>query len=171
MTWGVWAKPDVPSSIRAVLSADDGSFDRGIDIDARGGGGDTWSSFTGSGVVSSGVTPSTSTWTFLAAVYDQSLATMTFYVNDQAVTVATSFGTSHTFFDIGHNPDFGEFFIGALDNVFVYNQTLTPTEIAAIRTNGFPTSPVPEIDPGSAAGVAAFVAGFFSLHRRHRRIR
>ncbi|MBU6277391.1 MAG: hypothetical protein KGQ61_12205 [Planctomycetes bacterium] len=170
MTWGAWAKPDGTQPIKTVLAGDNGSFDRGINIDFRGGGGDSWSTFNGSGAVASGVAPSTTEWTFLAVVYDQSLSTLTFYVNDQSWLSSTNFGDSHTFFDIGHNPDFGEFFYGGVDNVFVYDQALTSSEIASIRTTGFPGA-VPEVDPGAAGNVAAFVAGVLSLayRRRHGR--
>ena len=170
MTWGAWAKPDGTQPIKTVLTGDNGSFDRGMTIDARGGGAVAWSTFNGAGVVSSGVSPSTSAWTFLAAVYDQSLSTMTFYVNDQSVVISTAFGDSHTFFDMGHNPDFGEFFYGSLDNVFVYDQALTSLEIAAIRTNGFPLNAVPEIDPGSLGRVMTLLAGTLVLLGRHRRM-
>lgn len=165
LTWGAWAQPLATNGNRAVLSSDNGDYDRDIDIDTRTGG--QWSTFNGNGAVSSGVTPSTSAFTFLAAVYNQNANSLIFYVDGQSVSSATSFGSSHTFFDIGHNPDFGEFFNGTIDNVFVYNQALTANDIATIRANGFPTpAAVPE--PGSVAllvGVA-LVGGHLLSRRR-----
>jgi hypothetical protein len=137
LTWGAWVKPSSTNPIRAVLSADDGGYDRDIDIDYRGNGVPEWSAFTGNGVVGSGVAPSPTEWVFVAAVYDQTQAVMTLYVGDTAVTATTSFGQSFNFFDIGHNPGSGEFFEGAIDNVFVYGDALTPSQMADIRTQGF----------------------------------
>jgi autotransporter-associated beta strand protein len=137
LTWGAWVKPTNTNPIRAVLSADDGGYDRDIDIDYRGNGVPEWSAFTGNGVVGSGVAPSPTDWVFVAAVYDEAQAVMTLYVGDTAVTATTSFGPSFNFFDIGHNPGSGEFFEGAIDNVFVYGDALTASQIADIRTQGF----------------------------------
>jgi Concanavalin A-like lectin/glucanases superfamily/PEP-CTERM motif len=162
MTSGAWVMPTATNPIRAVLPSDDGGFDRDIDIDNRGGT-TSWSAFTGSGVLGSGVTPSTSAWTFLAAVYDQSSNSLTYYVNGMAFSTSTSFGGSMPFFDIGNNPGFGENFSGLIDNVFVYNQALTPSEIATIRSDGFPSS-VPEPSSLTLLGIAA--VGLTMLRRR-----
>jgi hypothetical protein len=146
LTWGAWAKPAVGGAgIQAVLSNDDGGYDRQISIDQRGGS-NAWSAFTGNGVLGSGVQPSTSDWTFLAAVYDEAQRSMTFYVNGQAVSATTSFGGSPDSFAIGRNPTFAEFFQGSIDNVFVYDEALSADRIAEIRSTGFPsaTAAVPE---------------------------
>jgi hypothetical protein len=158
MTWGAWVKPSATNPIRTVLSADDSGYNRDSNIGNRGGS--TWSVFTGSSVIGSDVTPSTSGWTFLAASYDQSSRTMIFYVNVTSTTITnTSFGSSFGYFDIGHNPDYGEYFNGSIDNVFVYNQALTSTQIAAIQSSGFP---VPEPSTGVLTGVGLTIIGVAS---------
>lgn len=164
MTWGAWARPTVTNPIRTVLSGDNSGFDRTITIDSRGGT-ISWSSFTGLGVLGSGVTPSTTAWTFLAAVYDQPASSLTFYVDGQSFTTTSSFGASHTYFDIGRNPDFGELFSGSIDNVFVYDDALSPSEVAEIRTNGFPAVPEPSTSGMSLAGLAW---GGWSMWRRRK---
>jgi hypothetical protein len=162
MTWGAWVMPTATNPIRAVLSSDNGGFDRDIDIDSRGGS-TSWSAFTGNGVLGSGVAPSTSAWTFLAAVYNQSTNSLTFYVNGQSFTTTTNFGSSEPTFDIGNNPGFGENYNGLIDNVFVYNQALSASQIGTIRANGFPSS-VPEPSTLTLLGIA--VVGLAGVARR-----
>lgn len=154
MTWGAWVKPNVTNGIRAVLSNDDGGFDRDIDIDSRVSG--HWGAFRGSGVFDSGITPSTTDFTFLAAVYNQSTNSLTFYVNGTSLSTTSNFGTTaHNFFDIGRNPSFNEFTGGLIDNAFIYNEALTPSQIADIRANGFPvTTAVHGPEPSSLALLA-----------------
>lgn len=164
MTWGAWVMPNQTNGIRAVISADDGNFDRTINIDPRGGS--TWSVFRGTGVFGSGVGPSTTKWTFLAAVYDQATASVTFHVDGQSFSTSSNFGKSWTFFDIGHNPSFGEFFVGSIDNVFVYDRALSSGEIAEIREYGF-SAAVPE-----PSTMIMFVMGILSsIHSFFRRKR
>ena len=163
MTWGAWVKPTATDPIRAVLSTDNAGFDRDIDIDSRGGS-TAWSAFTGNGVLSSGVSPSTSQWTFLAVAYNQPANTLSFYVDGIGFGVATNFGGSQGFFDIGHNPSFGEFFGGSIDNVFVYDRVLSVSEIQALRNNGFPASLVPE--PSSLLLTLAGLVPLAFLRRR-----
>ena len=169
MTWGAWVKFDVGGTTptRQILSTDNGSFDRSLGIDTRGGGGTTLSAFTGGGVLGSGVAPSTSQWTVVAATYDQSIHSMTFYVNGQSSTVTTSFDSSQTFFDIGHNPQVGEFFNGEIDNVFVYDKALTAGEIATIQTNGISApAPVPEPSSFALLGLGGLGLAIRAIKRR-----
>lgn len=146
LTWGAWAKPTAGGqSMQAVLSADNGGFDRQITIDHRGGA-NSWSTFTGNGVLGSGITPSSSDWTFLAAVYNQAQGNVTFYVNGQTFSAPTNFGPSLDYFAIGRNPSFSEFYGGLIDNVFVYDEALSADQVAQLRATGFPSanSAVPE---------------------------
>ena len=173
MTWGAWVRSDSTTSVRQVLSIDDntpGDFDRSIAIDHRGGGGVGWSAFrgpaSGGQVVGSGSRPVTAgQWTFLAASYDETINEMRFYVDNMAAIVAsTAFTSGHLFFDIGHNPDHGELFLGAIDEVFVFDEVLSAAQIENIRQNGV-ASAVTASEPGSFAlvGVLAFL-----LARRRR---
>jgi hypothetical protein len=143
MTWGAWVRPNQGGgAIQAVLSNDDGGFDRQIGIDNRGGV-SSWSAFTGMNVLNAGIAPSTSDWTFLAAVYNQSQYSMTYYVNGQAFTTTTNFGGSPGSFTIGRNATFDSNFSGLIDNVFVYNQAFSAEQIANLRATGFPTAQAP----------------------------
>jgi hypothetical protein len=147
MTWGAWAKPSPNSAgIQTVLSNDNGGYDRQISATSMGWS-SNWSTFTGNGVLNSGVQPSTTDWTFLAAVYDQAQRSVTLYVNGQAVSATTSFGGAPDSFTIGRNLTYLEYFQGSMDNVFVYDEALSADRIAQIRSVGFPAvapSAVPE---------------------------
>jgi hypothetical protein len=172
MTWGAWVRPAVGGGdIQAVLSNDNGGFDRQIGIDNRGGV-SSWSAFTGSNVFNPGVAPSTSAWTFLAAVYKQGESAMTLYVNGQAYNISTSFGASAADFTIGRNATFHSHFSGLIDNVFVYNQAFSADQIGTLRSTGFPTAQAPVAavpEPGTwAMMILGFGAVGFSVRRGRR---
>lgn len=173
MTWGAWVRPaSGGGGIQAVLSNDDGGFDRQIGIDDRQGGG--WSAFTGTNVLSSGVAPATSDWTFLAAVYSQGQNSLTYYVNGQAVTASTNFGGSPDTFAIGRNATFDSYFSGLIDNVFVYDTALTADQVGALRSTGFPSpqSPVAAVpEPGTWAMMILGFGFVGSTMRRGRKAR
>lgn len=152
MSWGAWVNPSrvyiEDGYSLQVLCTDDknpADFDRSLTADPRDSGDKIqWAAFRGdqpAGVGSTGVDAKADTWTFIAATYDDATSTMTLYVNDTQRRMATNFTSGHEFFDIGHNPGFGEFFDGTIDDVFVFNRTLSGNEIASIRDNGLLLSP------------------------------
>src|SRR5262249_13940540 len=86
---------------------------------------------------SSGLGPApVGVWTHLAATYDYSSRTMTFYVNGQAAGVATTapapglVNQTVSELTIGNNL-YGDSFKGLIDDVRIYNRALTPPEIRA----------------------------------------
>jgi hypothetical protein len=148
LTMGAWvnANPNAPGvSYPGIISSDDGDFDRHLGLDSRASPGVlTYSAFIGGNVVTQGLNAIGAGWTFDAIVYDGAHGTATFYSgNNSGTTYSTNFdNSSYPYFDIGRNPGFPEFFSGLIDDVFVYNQTLTSSQIAAIRANGI-TTPEP----------------------------
>jgi len=147
MTWGAWVKASSVARVEGdaiqILTVDDknpGDFDRSLAIDTRHGEqGLQWSAFLGnqtSVVGATGVAAKADTWTFIAACYDNDNSTMTLFVNDTSQEMKTNFTSGHDFFDIGHNPGFGEFFKGTIDDVFVFQRALSDKEIEHIRHNG-----------------------------------
>lgn len=143
MTMGGWMLSSDASHIQQVISHDNGGYDRSFGIDHRGtmiGSGYRWSSFTGNGVL--GGFDIKNEWTFFAVVYDQTSSNMDFFINDtgsyfeQLSSSSTSFGSGWNYLHIGHNPSYGEFFEGLIDNVFFYDEALSSAEIFSIYQNG-----------------------------------
>ena len=183
ITFGGWFDPTSDltlSNLSGLISSDNGGFDRSIVIDSRGGGGFTWSAFTGSGVVSSGITPTVNAWTFVAVAYNQGSNSGTLFVGREGVdltTLATPFTTAFDadtvgFLDIAINPTFtNEVFTGMIDDAFVNDSFLTQAQIDSIYQNGLPgLAPVGVPEPGSLAlvGVTAAGIGFFAWRRRRK---
>jgi hypothetical protein len=77
----------------------------------------------------------TNTWTHLAATYDAT--TLRLYVNGNQVASAprtTTIVSSTNPLRLGGNNIWSEWFAGQLDDVRIYNQTLTPTQIQTDMT-------------------------------------
>jgi len=165
MTWGAWVNVADNSPIQQVLSHDNAGYDRSLGIDWRGVT-SAFSAFTGSYVVSNGGPAPLGTWTFLAAVYDNSTNSMALWVDATKVTTATAFGSGWNSFRIGSNPSFGEHFNGRIDNVFVYDQALTDDQIGVIRGGAGAIMPVPE--PETYALMLAGLGLLAAVARRRR---
>lgn len=168
MTWGAWVNLTNNNPIKQVLSNDNGGYDRSIGIDSRGGTNGQYSSFYGSGVLGNGGAAKLNQWTFLAAVYDNTTGSLSYWVDANKVTTTTYFGNSAwSFFDIGHNPSFGEFLIGKVDNVFVYNEALTDAQINNIYLGGASViSGVPEPEMTGMYLSGLMLIGFFATSRK-----
>jgi len=181
MTWGAWVNSNLVSPfLYKVLGQDNGNYDRVIGLDIRGTGGFRFTAFRGplgSGMIDNSTPYVANQWVFIAATYDQSLHQETLYVETnpyvggtiQSFTTTTAFDGGQFQFAIGDiRPDFqSEGFQGTIDNVFVYNQTLTATQIATVRDNNglLPSSPVPE---PSSLMLAAVGAGCAVVLKRRR---
>jgi uncharacterized membrane protein len=167
MTWGAWLKPTSVTTVRyPFLSNDDGGFDRQLTIAQRNGTEPFWAAHVGTGIYISTAAPSLSDWTFVAAVYDNSVNSMNLYVNESQYAVTTGFQSpSQSDFNIGTNTDFNRFFAGYLDDVFVFDTVLTSNEIASIRLNGITTIPEPSSATSCVVGVCCI-----AILRRKRKI-
>lgn len=182
LTMGAWVNTDTSSvtgsSAPKVIGNDNGGFDRTLGMDFRSGtisqSTNSWAAFAGNkGVLRSGQPVNVGQWVFLAAVYNQSAATVTLYVNDQIASIGgASLGSSLLNATIGKNAGFGsnEAWNGMIDNVFLFDEALTSNQIEAIRTNPDSLYPsqatVPE--PTSFA-VFAFGVGGVVVSRRAKR--
>lgn len=142
MTMLAWVNPDSDKE-KAVISHDNGGFDRTIDMDGRGGG-YGWSAFSGSAGVLGYHPITVGEWVSLVAVYDQEADSVTLYVNDDVYEGKGMLGagTEHTL--IGANPRFGNHFQGLIDEVMIIGIALTHEQITALREQ---TSGVTAVEP------------------------
>lgn len=116
-----------------VISSDDGDYDRSLGLDGRAGQWG-WSAFAGEGGVMGGLPVQPGDWIFLAVTYDQTSSTSQLTVGNQKAPEAKgAIGKSHPFIWIGGNPSFGEYFIGDIAHVEIFDRILSAEEIARIR--------------------------------------
>jgi len=186
MTWGLWAKPSTltvntaGTNVRNILSIDDGIWDRAIAVDHRfGGGPSSYGIWNGSWAQSLGIPVSTN-WIFLAVTYQNNYygttvdgnpkGLISVYVNGSLQTTFDSFygSSSSTTIALGANPAWQtspvEMFNGLIDNVFVYDDSLSPTQVAKLNMDGSPVSLVPE--PSSGMLLVAGLAALAVMRRR-----
>ena len=162
ITMGGWFRATDASYISAVISHDNGPFDRTIGIDNRIGpspnGPYRWSTFIGTGVLP-GSTVELNTWNFVSLRHNQATGELILDVNQnryKQTGVTFTAGDSNT--RIGDNPNFDTPFRGLGDNVFIYNEVLSDAQIAAIQSQGGVNAAVPfEFSPSiglvSLAGI------------------
>ncbi len=136
MTLAAWIKPTVNQSGWVTI------LQKQPDAYVLNASNGTGALFPGGGATSnngwqyvSGVSASpVNTWTHVAVTYDGAILRM--YVNGAQVATQPGTGTIQTTSSplwIGGNSPYGEYFVGLIDEVRVYNRALTPGEIATIR--------------------------------------
>lgn len=131
LTIGAWARRDTVFFGERVIASSGGR--------AIGTQTDSWAVGVGAGNDTEKGEPFTEgVWAFIAAVYDHTAQTVTFYNNNSVVTFDTNVVDGFAFTTIGGpataDGTFGH--EGAIDNVFIYDEALSPEEIAAIRIGG-----------------------------------
>lgn len=152
LSFTAWVRADEASPVRQVMSHDNGGYDRSLGIDYRGGG-NGWSVFTGSSSVL-GVQPvEIGRWTFVAGVWDQAARKVRLHVDERTFEKSGESGGGHAAMSLGRNPSYGEYLVGAMDDVRLYSRVLSPGEIATLRGGAGMAR------DGEYSGPAANVAG------------
>jgi hypothetical protein len=141
VTFGAWVEASNSIPIRGIISNDQGSFGRTIDIDTRAGT-TGYSAFDGNGGGVFGGSPVLDGFQFLAVVYNHTAGTETLYVDDKSFTATGVPPSGDDFITVGRNPHFDNPFGGTIDDVFVYGTALSAQQISNIETNGVQTVPV-----------------------------
>jgi hypothetical protein len=140
-TFGAWffvPNPADTSTIRGLISNDDGSFDRTIDEDTRSGG-FQYSLFAGSLVPGGAVTQGQ--FVFVAASYDNTGGNNGSYVfqvgaNQFAGTTAFDGGSVAGATFIGINPNFDSEFQGEIADAFFCSNALNASQLNTIQAKG-----------------------------------
>lgn len=173
ITWGAWIKSDIShqaSTVRAIASQDNGSFDRHFGIDYRSGSG--ISAFKGDGVLGS-YAQSEGDWYFVATTYNDVAQEIRLYVAEQSDTSQTGFTVmvgaltdvddGHDYIYLGANPfeSVSEHWDGAIDNFFIVDEVLVLNQLSSIATNGIV---IPEPTTLSLLTVGTFL----TCYRRQR---
>ena len=151
MTMGAWVKAStLDPGLRKVLGSDNGGWDRTIGLDDRPAAEPLrYTAFVGNAPPVAG-TPepeSTDAWTLLVASHDQAAGTVTVFVDLDvattddlpiAVTGPASFGPGFDTLAIGgiRQDNANEAWQGSIDNVFVYDTTLSLGQILTLRNEG-----------------------------------
>ncbi len=132
---GGWFYARNDTGVQPLITHDDGSYDRSLKIDNRGGEGFKWSAFTGKGVLG-GAPIMTGKWTFVVMRHDQSTGKLILDVNGLRVTSKAFFGANLKTTTIGASASKTTYFNGKVDNVFFYKGFLSDEKIADIRQRG-----------------------------------
>lgn len=139
LTMGAFVRVDEITGTHAVISCDNGDWDRSLLIQNG-----RWSLFKANGATTAGALAQVSEqWVFVAAVYDGPENRGYLYVDGHPVLetglsnpcgVGQGFG--YPFVEIGRSPGFGQGFKGAIDNVFFFEGILSAEQLDRIRTRG-----------------------------------
>jgi hypothetical protein len=133
-SWELWVFPTrVKASTRQhMLSCDTGGYGRSVLIES---GTTNFGVFVGNGVWQPTLV-TTNAWQHIVVIY--SPTNVLFYKNGVRFSYGKAPGiqSSSQKLTIGRNPGYGEYFAGDIDEVTIYNRTLTDGEIQAIYDAG-----------------------------------
>ncbi|QDT61693.1 hypothetical protein SV7mr_42320 [Stieleria bergensis] len=168
-TFGAWVRTTSPQDEQPVIrlaDLDNRNTNRGIVIADGPGSTTQWNALTGTNALSIG-DPVDTDWTFVAARYDGTTATL--FVDGQRVS-----GPDNTELiadgelRIGMGVNGGERFEGFIDNLFLFDHALTDQQINSIRIGGsnaiLNVTAVPE--PSVVFAGAIVVSALFIRRRR-----
>jgi hypothetical protein len=170
VTLMAWVYPTSVSGGRHhVISSDNGGFDWSILRE-----GDIWHIFTGEDSRSTGLKVDLNQWQLLVAVFTPS-GEVKFYKNGQVVSIPhLDFDSHDNNIGIGHNPGYGEYFRGTIDEVRIYSRPLEEREVQAFYHFGYQVSgqvtdangsPMPDVFVAISSGrsTTTDAAGFYTL--------
>lgn len=139
MTMAAWVKAEDDTKIRKAVCHDNSGYDRCMGIDNRQGG-QGWSCFAGDGKILGYSSVLVDKWTFVAAVYDQNAGTVKLFVDGSMHEKKGKIvGSGNDFILIGANGSTKlqrEYFMGAIDEVKIYDYALSDKELNSLYETG-----------------------------------
>ncbi|MEM9411750.1 MAG: LamG domain-containing protein, partial [Planctomycetota bacterium] len=138
VTVGCWAKLIDNDSIQAIISHDDGGWDRAIHVDFRGSPDSQYriSALNGSQPIAAGEPVSRDDWIFMCARYNSDSNLVRLTVDTTTVDAFADNSDGFNLLMLGSNPCCNAFFAGLIDNVFVFDGCLTDEQVENIRLGG-----------------------------------
>jgi|GEM_PF-5427538 hypothetical protein len=138
LTVALWLKVEANEGISTISSHNDGRFDRSIIIDGRKNSA-LLSVFAGDNQeVYGGINIPLNRWVFTAVSWNAKNGEVSLYLIDQnknfsvISTNNVNPGQGKDFITLGKNPAAGDFFIGAMDQLMIWDQILTMDEIKSL---------------------------------------
>jgi chitodextrinase len=160
VTLEAWVDPTAYAASQTVVAKEQagGGFPYGLELD---NGVPSAYAVTTTGTNPRATAPSAlplNTWSFVAAVYDGSALTV--YVNGTAVASTSASGslaTSTGTLSIGADQQWGEHFVGAIDNVRVYASGVAASQVSSDMSTAIAgaTPPPPPPPPGDTTPPSA----------------
>jgi len=170
-TWGAWIKLADPTAAVLFLSNDKGGFGR-----FTGALGGFWAASDSAVGWNVSTTATTSDWTFVAQTFTATGSEL--FVNGMSIrTLPPANPDNHLHIDIGRNADTNLPLTGLMDSVFLFDEPLTPQQMADVYAGGADGSGVLQVaglvpaipEPGTmglmALGLGA-VCGLAGMRRR-----
>ncbi|WP_225037412.1 OmpA family protein [Winogradskyella sp. SM1960] len=127
LTIAFWAKPDSDNKRMTLFSHDNGGYDRTVAIDNRGAKSWKWSAYANTPMA--GASINKSKWSFVAVVFNKKENTVLIFVDGQTYKHKGSASKGLDYFHLGNNPTYGEPYIGLLDDIKIYEQSLTKNQL------------------------------------------
>jgi len=138
LTVALWLKVEKTKGISTILSHNDGRFDRSIIIDGRKNSA-LLSVFAGNNQqVYGGINIPLNKWVFTAISWNAKNGNVSLYLIDQnknfsvISTNNVNPGPGKDFITLGKNPAAGDFFIGTMDQLMIWDQVLTADQIKSL---------------------------------------
>ena len=127
LTIAFWANPDFDNKRMTIFSQDNGGFDRSMAIDSRANSRWEWTAYCNKPIGSTKV--DNTKWTFVAVTFNQSTNEVLICVDGKFYETEASASSGLDYFHFGNNPSFGEPYFGLLDNIKIFDKSLTREEL------------------------------------------